>query len=146
MVPMQQALDRNTLDRLIALGRQQGFLTNEDLRVSLPVDSMSTEELALIMVHLEESGIPVELEDDLLSPNQTPRPVERMSAEIIPFPGPAAKPRPKPKISSLQKAKPPASAAAAPEKGPRRAIHWIVAAAGLLAVAVVGLVIFASSI
>jgi hypothetical protein len=53
---MQQALDSNTLDRLISLGRKQGYLTNQDLEANLPIDSMSAEEIALIVVHLEEMG------------------------------------------------------------------------------------------
>jgi sigma-70-like protein len=147
---MQQALDRNTLDRLITLGRRQGQLTTEDLRASLPIESMSAEEIALIVVHLEESGVAVELEESLLSQGSAPKPPATMGAEIIPFPRPAAKPRPKPKAVSLkaevplQAEVPPLQMPARPEAGPSRAIHWIVAAAGLLTLAVVGLVIFAS--
>ena len=141
---MQQALDRNTLDRLITLGRRQGQLTTEDLRASLPIESMSAEEIALIVVHLEESGIAVELEDSLMTPGPRPAAPATVGAEIIPFPRPDAKPRPKPKVDALQAGLPPLQMPARPEAGPSRAIHWIVAAAGLLALAVVGLVIFAS--
>lgn len=141
---MQQALDRNTLDRLITLGRRQGQLTTEDLRATLPVESMSAEEIALIVVHLEESGIAVELEDSLLTPGSRSAAPATVGAEIIPFPRPAAKPRPKPKVDALQAGLPPLQMPARPEAGPSRAIHWIVAAAGLFALAVVGLVIFAS--
>ena len=141
---MQQALDRNTLDRLITLGRRQGQLTTEDLRASLPIESMSAEEIALIVVHLEESGIAVELEDSLLSPGPRSASPATTGAEIIPFPRPAAKPRPKPKVDALQMGVPPLQAPAKPEARPSRAVHWIVAAAALLALAVVGLVIFAS--
>jgi hypothetical protein len=143
---MQQALDRNTLDRLIDLGRRQGQLTTEDLRASLPIESMSAEEIALIVIHLEESGVAVELEDSLLRPNPGPTPPATMSAEIIPFPRPA-KPRPKPKVALLETvAAAPLAARPQPEAGPSRAIHWIVAAAAVLALAVVGLVIFASRV
>ena len=141
---MQQALDRNTLDRLITLGRRQGQLTTEDLRASLPIEAMSPEEIALIVVHLEESGVPVELEESLLSPGPRSASPATAGAEIIPFPRPAAKPRPKPKVDALQMGVPPLQAPSKPQAGPSRAIHWIVAAAGLLALAVVGLVIFAS--
>lgn len=141
---MQQALDRNTLDRLITLGRRQGQLTTEDLRATLPVESMSAEEIALIVVHLEESGIAVELEDSLLTSGPRSAAPATVGAEIIPFPRPAAKPRPKPKVDALQAGLPPLQMPARPEAGPSRAIHWIVAAAGLFALAVVGLVIFAS--
>jgi hypothetical protein len=144
--PMQQALDRTTLDRLIGLGRKQGQVTTKDLRESLPVESMSAEEIALIIAQLEESGVAVELEEGLLSPALRSEPAARMSAEIIPFPRPAAKPRPKPKAFLLPAGPAPVSVQPQPHAGPSRAIHWMAAAAGLLALAVVGLIIFASII
>ena len=59
-------ISRDTLDRLIATGRSQGGLTSEDLRKALPIDAMSPEDLALVVVHLEEEGVPVELDESLL--------------------------------------------------------------------------------
>ena len=59
-------ISRDTLDRLIATGRSQGGLTSEDLRRALPIDAMSPEDLALVVVHLEEEGVPVELDESLL--------------------------------------------------------------------------------
>src|SRR5688500_11702123 len=100
---MQPALDSTTLDRLISLGRERGHLTTEDLRASLPIESMSAEDIALIVVHLEETGVPVELEDSLLSP--APRPMPRKSAEIIPFPGSQGYRKPS-KAKPLQPVKP----------------------------------------
>ncbi|WP_052954642.1 RNA polymerase sigma factor region1.1 domain-containing protein [Microvirga vignae] len=141
---MQPALDSNTLDRLISLGRERGHLTTEDLRASLPIESMSAEEIALVVVHLEETGVPVELEESLLLPDPKPVAMPRQSAEIIPFPGPRASRKPS-KAKPLQPAKP-----ALPE--PRQAetqetsfSPWIVAAAGMLAFAVFALIIFATA-
>jgi hypothetical protein len=38
---------------LVALGRRKGHLTNQDLEAALPVDTMSPEDIALVVVHLE---------------------------------------------------------------------------------------------
>lgn len=139
---MQPALDSNTLDRLIALGREQGHLTNQDLEANLPIASMSAEEIALIVMHLEESGVPVELDDSLMSPNAKPNPATVKSAEIIPFPDRAAAARMKRRTAPLQKVNPSSQPAAAQsaQQG-RRAAHWAVAISGLLVLALlIGLV------
>jgi hypothetical protein len=130
---MQQALDSNTLDRLIALGRQQGQLTTLDLETNLPIHSMSAEDIALIVVHLEEAGVPVELEDSLMVPSPKPAAPTR-SAEIIPFPGRATSNRTKKRTAPLQKA---ASVQAQPAfvQQEKRAAHWAVALGGLLVLA-----------
>jgi hypothetical protein len=128
---MQQALDSNTLDRLIALGRQQGQLTTLDLEAHLPIHSMSAEDIALIVVHLEDAGVPVELDDSLLAPHPKPAAAPARSAEIIPFPDRAAASRMKKRTAPLQNATPVQAQPAfvQPEK---RAAHWAVAVGGLL--------------
>ncbi len=140
---MQPALDRNTLDRLISLGRDQGHLTTQDLRSELPIESMSAEEIALIVTHLEEGGIPVELEDSLIDPEAKPRPLQARSAEIIPFPGRSAAARRKPRAAPLQGATmalPPSDHLKTKPQESRRA-HWAVAGAGLLVLLVLALLI-----
>jgi hypothetical protein len=129
---MQSALDSNTLDRLISLGRKQGHLTNQDLEANLPIASMSAEEIALIVVHLEETGVPVELEDSLISPNAKPNPAPAKSAEIIPFPDRAAAARMRRRTAPLQKgqASQPETAQSAQQE--KRTAHWAVAISGLL--------------
>jgi hypothetical protein len=126
---MQQALDSNTLDRLITLGRQQGQLTTLDLETNLPIHSMSAEDIALIVVHLEEAGVPVELEDSLMAPQPTAAPAK--SAEIIPFPDRAAAARMKKRTAPLQKTTP-VQAQPAFVQQEKRAAHWAVAIGGLL--------------
>jgi len=138
---MQPALDSNTLDRLITLGREQGHLTNQDLEANLPISSMSAEEIALIVVHLEESGVPVELDDNLISPNAKPRPAPAKSAEIIPFPNRAAVARMKRRTAPLQKGQASPSETGRVTQQGRRMAHWAVAISGLLVlVLLVGLV------
>ncbi|MGU3541271.1 RNA polymerase sigma factor region1.1 domain-containing protein, partial [Methylobacterium sp. A54F] len=58
-------LDRAVLDRLIDLGRQRGGLTPEDLREHLPIAALGAEDLALIVLEIEEAGVPVEIEEML---------------------------------------------------------------------------------
>jgi hypothetical protein len=138
---MQPAFDSNTLDRLIALGRERGHLTNQDLEANLPIASMSAEEIALIVVHLEETGVPVELDDSLLSPNAKVSPASAKSAEIIPFPDRAAAARMKRRTAPLQKGQPSQAETAKSSPQGKRAAHWAVAVSGLLVlVLLIGLV------
>jgi Sigma-70 factor, region 1.1 len=131
---MQQALDSNTLDRLITLGRQQGQLTTLDLETNLPIHSMSAEDIALIVVHLEEAGVPVELDASLMAPNPKPAAAPTKSAEIIPFPDRAAI-RMKKRTAPLQKAAAVQAAEPALVQQEKRAAHWAVAIGGLLVLA-----------
>ncbi|SDN70423.1 Sigma-70 factor, region 1.1 [Methylobacterium phyllostachyos] len=59
---MSQTIDRGTLDRLIARGRDRGELSAEELRAALPVERMEVDDLVLVMLELEEAGISVEPE------------------------------------------------------------------------------------
>jgi len=128
---MQPALDNTLMDRLIVLGRKQGHLTNQDLQANLPVDAMSAEEIALVVVHLEENGVPVELDASLSVPNPKAEPASVRTAEIIPFPDRSAAARMKRKSGSLQKSAAP-RADASKASGQNGASHWAVAGSGLL--------------
>ncbi|HZH09848.1 MAG TPA: RNA polymerase sigma factor region1.1 domain-containing protein [Microvirga sp.] len=141
---MQPALDSTILDRLISRGRERGYLTTEDLRTSLPVESMSAEEIALIVVQLEETGIAVELEESLLSLHANSAPLPRKSAEIIPFPGSRADRR-SPMSKALQPAKPQAQEPSQSTGDSAPYAGWIVVAAGGLAFAVFSLIIYATA-
>lgn len=57
------AFARQDLDRLIALGLRKGELTPADLQAALPIHAMSAEDIARVVLELEEAGVPVELED-----------------------------------------------------------------------------------
>ncbi|WP_342110717.1 RNA polymerase sigma factor region1.1 domain-containing protein [Methylobacterium sp. SI9] len=59
---MSQTIDRATLDRLIARGRDRGELSAEDLQAALPVERMDVDDLVLVMLELEAAGISVEPE------------------------------------------------------------------------------------
>jgi len=76
-------IDQGTLSRLMAVGRAKGGLTNEDLRAALPVETMSADDIALVVVHLEDAGIPVELDESLLTPHGTRAPADVRPVEIL---------------------------------------------------------------
>ncbi|MGH1573540.1 RNA polymerase sigma factor region1.1 domain-containing protein [Methylobacterium sp. P31] len=59
---MSQTIDRGTLDRLIALGRERGQVSADDLRAALPVERMDVDALVLVMLELEAAGVSVEPE------------------------------------------------------------------------------------
>lgn len=56
------------VESLKEMGRQRGGLNVDDIRRALPVDTMSIEELSDVLAHLEEAGIPVEIDSVLLTP------------------------------------------------------------------------------
>lgn len=76
-------IDSDTLARLVALGRRKGHLTNQDLEAALPVDIMSPEDIALVVVHLEEAGVSVDLDETLLAPVLPGVPVHRNPTDIL---------------------------------------------------------------
>lgn len=57
---MAGAIDRATLDRLIALGRERGELTASELQAALPVEALDVDALVLLMLELEDAGVSVE--------------------------------------------------------------------------------------
>ncbi|KAA2242226.1 RNA polymerase sigma factor region1.1 domain-containing protein [Salinarimonas soli] len=129
--------DKAALERLMALGRRRGHLTTGDLEAELPVNAMDPDEIALVIVHLEEAGIPVEVDAALLTGGARPAALRPDEPSII--------------LPAREIAVPPAgpasdTAAAAPVRAPAGAVdegraggghtHWVVAMGGLLAVAV----------
>jgi Sigma-70 factor, region 1.1 len=140
---MQPAIDRTSLERLTALGRQKGRLTNQDLEEGLPVDRMSAEDIALVVAHLEEAGIPVDLDDALLDPHGMSRPPNMEGAQIVPFPERSAIPPVLPvKAEPLREAARVADPPSASETGNIRPVHWAVLAA-LLILLLIGFALFA---
>ena len=56
---MSAAIERRILDRLIALGRATGRISSEELRAHLPTATMTAEDIALVVLELEEAGVVV---------------------------------------------------------------------------------------
>ena len=72
-------------------GKRRGYVTVDDLRSALRIDQLSADELALIVVQLEEAGVPVELDEELMGASRR-RTVTPNGAPAIDLPGaPSAK-------------------------------------------------------
>ncbi len=82
--------DKAALERLEALGRRRGHLTTGDLAGELPISGMAPDEIALVIVHLEDRGIPVEVDADLLAGERRPAAPPMEPGLILPdlAPGP----------------------------------------------------------
>ena len=138
---MTAIMSKETLDRLVALGRDRGHLTTEDLRNALPVDAMAPDEIALVVVHLEEAGVPVDLDEAFLAPG--PRsPTSHTAPDRIELVD--SRPEERPASSGFPAGPRGNSDAPAPDLGHRAfgSTHWAVALGGLLALAVLALLIF----
>ena len=142
---MTGGIETDTLRRLIALGQQKGRLSPEDLLAGLPVDRMSAEDIALVVLEIEEAGVPVELEETL---TMLARPMERRPmpdpvalAPAPPSPPPSGAIRSEPQATAAQ---PPAVPAEAPARAPadaaaeRAAVNRIVALSGLATLLILG--------
>ncbi len=63
---MSVSLANDSLARLAELGRRRGSLSAEDLGRVLPIERMSDEEIGTTVAYLEDHGIEVTLDPDLL--------------------------------------------------------------------------------
>jgi hypothetical protein len=136
-------IDRSTLDRLVAQGRAKGQLTNEDLAAALPIETMDAEDIALVVVHLEEAGIAVELDESLLTgrPSRPPEGVPRL--DFLAPAGPAASPAPaRADLSAAAHSGPGAQRDDADPRGAGPGVHRAVALAGIAVVALLVLALF----
>ena len=130
-------IDRTTLDRLVALGRARGQLTNEDLEAALPIASMDADDIALVVVHLEDAGIAVELDESLLTgppsrPSEGARPIAFVAPEHR-----AERPSPaKPDLGSGAPSAPDAPQGNASVSASGPSVHRAVALAGFAVVAI----------
>jgi hypothetical protein len=125
---MQPAIDRDTLERLIALGRARGILTNRDIEEALPTDHMSAEDIALVVVHLEDAGIPVDLEESLQKLHPGIRSPDMGGAQILSFPERTSSPPPKSSRLETAQALPsaPSEEVSKTETFGMRSAHWAV--------------------
>jgi hypothetical protein len=58
------------IDRAVAAGRHRGMLAAEELASLLPIDSMTADEIAIAVARIEDSGVEVELDPELLQPRR----------------------------------------------------------------------------
>ncbi|MBE7247520.1 MAG: RNA polymerase sigma factor region1.1 domain-containing protein [Actinomycetospora chiangmaiensis] len=138
---MSESIDRGTLDRLIARGRDRGELSAEELRAALPVERMDVDDLVLVMLELEAAGISVE-------PEAFGPPADKPLTTALTLP--ARDPGPVPPIRAAEGAdaavaptasgsRPAPSPRADPDDGP--AVNRAVALAGLVTLLVLGTVL-----
>lgn len=128
--------DKAALERLMALGRKRGHLTTGDLESELPVGGMEPDEIALIIVHLEEAGIPVEVDAGLLTGERRPTALPPDGGLVLPSPPAEAPPA---LFAGAEGAAAPVSPAAAAGPAPapgRRYAHVAVAIGGIAALLV----------
>lgn len=136
-------IDSSTLNRLVALGQSKGRLTTEDLADALPVGSMSADDVALVVVHLEDAGIPVELDEHLLADRPGRPPGEAGAFELTSPQAPArpsAPARADPGV--LGDDAPPAPHPQGPGDRPARSVHTAVVLAGLVVLGLLMLAVF----
>ncbi len=136
---MSAVIERRILDRLIALGRATGRISSDELRAHLPTATMTAEDIALVVLELEESGVEVEFEGPLETAGR-PSPV-RPVAELPPLPtAPAVAASPAPTVRAADPSASTSSAAprsGASWSGGRNTVTRAVIAAGALTVLVV---------
>lgn len=140
---MSAVIERRILDRLIALGQGTGRISADELAAHLPTATMTAEDIALVVLELEEAGVEVAF-DGPLSAGGRPAPV-RPVAELPPLPAaiPVA-PASGTRAGALRPSVPASSAARRPGPGPsgdRRTVTRAVLAAGALTVLVVVVVL-----
>jgi Sigma-70 factor, region 1.1 len=75
------ATNEAAFNRLVEMGREQGFVTLDQVNATLPVDSMSQIELAQTLDRLERSGVSVEVDEEL---TRRPRVYDGDEAEDVP--------------------------------------------------------------
>ncbi|MDB5570439.1 MAG: hypothetical protein JWN93_1622 [Hyphomicrobiales bacterium] len=111
-------IDRSAFQALVDLGRRKGRLETQDIARYMPVERMDAEDLALVLLELEQAGVEVELDDHLLT--RTPARPTSPAPEVAPIDLPGASPRQKDPLttpvdagSSFQAASPGLSSAPA---------------------------------
>lgn len=60
-------IDEAILTKLVTGARQRGGISLEDLRKELPVDSMSIEDISVVLARLDEAGFDLDIDPALLS-------------------------------------------------------------------------------
>jgi len=133
-------IERGAFERLIEKGRRRGGLSTEDLRAALPIERMNADDIAMVVLQIEEEGVQVELDDELLARSGAPARTPPPAVPVIDLPG-VTEPRPSGADQPQPLAPAQASAALTPaepveDMAPSARSSWvfILIAAGLVAV------------
>lgn len=125
---------------LMDLGRRQGRVSTEDVRRLLPLDAITVEELANLILRLEERGIAVDVDPALFVPSGGAAAAAPIAADVLQskLPKPAAgkenppgPPRMPPPISSIGRG-----------AGRRFQVWWVILAT-VIAIAILVIASFA---
>lgn len=139
---MGAVIERRILDRLIALGRATGRISSEELGAHLPTAALTAEDIALVVLELEEAGVEVEFEGPLESAGR-PAPV-RPVAELPPLPTAPAVAAASAPTARAAGSSAPGAAAPRPDpdrSGGRETVTRAVLAAGALTILVIAVVL-----
>ena len=79
-------IDEKLLATLRARAARQGFLTTDDLRAVLPIDTLSADDLAMIVLQLEDVGVSLEVSNNLLGSSRRQTPTSSQTP-VIQLPG-----------------------------------------------------------
>lgn len=78
-------IDDQAFAALLQRAKRQGFLTTDNVREVAPIEQMSADEIATLMLRLEEAGAVVEIPDDLMGASRQRAPT-RPQAPVIDLP------------------------------------------------------------
>lgn len=91
-------VDRADLSRLLVLGKEQGYVSLDQIKEILPVDEMSSTEIADVIDQLEQADISVEIDKALLVGRGT---IDRPPADIRQWEPPPSKRTADPTVSKV---------------------------------------------
>lgn len=142
------AADPAALDRLMEIGRRQGYVTVDQITQTLPISAMSEGEIARAVERLEQSGIQVEIEEEWGERRRDPD----EALEIPAFPGnapppaPAEVPPPRPAgagagVRAYAAGREEGPALVGPPSGVRR-VAWLPVLAGGIALLILAALLF----
>ncbi|MEK0083945.1 RNA polymerase sigma factor region1.1 domain-containing protein [Benzoatithermus flavus] len=134
--------------RLKELGQRQGHVTLDQVKSVLPIDTMTPEELGRVAMQLEDAGVEVQLDEDLLRPRSSTReevasPSRLLPVDSEPAPMPPAAPSPARAATSPPRDIRPEAGSAEPRAGRApRAASTTVLVTILIAVVVAAILLY----
>lgn len=79
-------IEHDKIELLRQRASRQGSVTIGDLREILPIEQMSADELALVVLELEDAGVPIEVDEALMGSSRRRTPTAQQ-APLINLPG-----------------------------------------------------------
>ena len=79
-------IEHEKIELLRQRASRQGAVTTGDLREILPIEQMSADELALVVLELEDAGVPIEVDEALMGSSRRRTPTAQQ-IPVINLPG-----------------------------------------------------------